>query len=137
MLHKNKYFQLFFPIFLMVATVTIFAGCATKQIKDPRQCCQRLSLHNDQMGKFTRYCKLALYIKQSTLKDKKVKDIAEQGVRICKFVLGVNSDQQLLTINEPNDDMQRVRNLIFEKDGGTFWRQTLPCDPDEYTCEEF
>ena len=89
------------------------------------------------MGKFTRYCKLALYIKQSTLKDKKVKDIAEQGVRICKFVLGVNSDQQLLTINEPNDDMQRVRNLIFEKDGGTFWRQTLPCDPDEYTCEEF
>ena len=93
MLHKNKYFQLFFPIFLMVATVTIFAGCASTEVKDPKQCCQRLSLHNQEMSKFTRYCKFALYIKQSGLKDKKVRDLAEQGVRICKFVLGVSSYQ--------------------------------------------
>ena len=36
MLHENKYFQLFFPIFLMVAMVTIFSGCASTQVKDPK-----------------------------------------------------------------------------------------------------
>ena len=137
MLHENKYFQLFFPIFLMVAMVTIFSGCASTQVKDPKECCSKLSLHNQEMGKFARYCKLALFIKRSSIKDKKVMDIAHQGVRICKFVLGVESDYQLQTINEANDSMYKVRSYILENDGSTFWRQTLPCDPDEYTCEEF
>ena len=68
------------------ALIIMFAtGCATTltKVEDPKECCHRLSLHNQEMGKFTRYCKLALYIKQSNLKDKKVMDIAEQGVRIC------------------------------------------------------
>ena len=137
MLHENKLFKLFFPIFLMICAVTIFTGCASTQVKDPKECCHKLSLHNEEMGKFVRYCKHALYVKQSDLKDAKVMDIAQQGVRICKFVLGVEDDQQLLSINEPSDDMYKVRTYIFENDGQGFWPATLPCDPNEFSCEEF
>ena len=113
-------------------------GCATTltKVEDPKECCHRLSLHNQEMGKFTRYCKLALYIKQSNLKDKKVMDIAEQGVRICKFVLGVDQDHQLMSVEEPNDEKAlKVRSYIYKKE--SFGLKTLPCDPAETFCEEF
>jgi len=120
-------------LMLMYAT-----GCATTftKVEDPKECCHRLSLHNQEMGKFTRYCKLALYIKQSNLKDKKVMDIAEQGVRICKFVLGVDQDHQLMSVEDPNDEEAlKVRSYIYKKE--SFWLKTLPCDPAETFCEEF
>ena len=113
-------------------------GCATTltKVEDPKECCHRLSLHNQEMGKFTRYCKLALYIKQSNLKDKKVMDIAEQGVRICKFVLGVDQDGRRISKKKPNDEKAlKVRSYIYEKE--SFWLKTLPCDPAETFCEEF
>ena len=67
MLHENKYFQLFFPIFLMVAMVTIFSGCASTQVKDPKECCSKLSLHNQEMGKFTFGGRRYLVIPTNTL----------------------------------------------------------------------
>ena len=114
------------------------SGCATTftKVEDPRECCKRLSLHNKEMAKFTRYCKVALFIKQSELKDKKVRDIAEQGVRICKYVLTVSNDHELMSLNEdPEKNPLKVRSYIYKKE--SFWMRELPCDPAETFCEEF
>lgn len=101
------------------------------------QCCKRLSLYEEEMDKFNRYCKVALFIHNSDLKDKKVKQIAQQGVRICKFVFKVETDQDLLSIRELNQGYHKVRHYIITNPSENGWRPVLDCDPIEPYCEEF
>ena len=50
-------------------------------------------------------------------------DIAQQGV-ICSLSWG-EDDQQLLSINEPSDDMYKVRTYVLENDGQGFNNSTV------------
>ena len=119
------------PIFLMTA-------CAHTVVPtDPKQCCQRLSLHQQEMEKFTRYCKVALFLHRGdTINDTKVKDLSARAVNVCKFVFGVQTEEQLLSVADLNEGYHKVRHYII-KPGDTFWRHSLPCDPAESACEEF
>jgi len=124
----------------LLVMLMLLAGCSMKFYKKPpedaRQCCQRLSLHNKEMERFDRYCRVALFIYNSDLKDKKTKQIAKEAVRVCKYVFRVQSDEELLSVGELEREYNKVRHYLI-KPGDTFWRQTLPCDPEEYSCEEF
>ena len=114
-------------------------GCKIAPIKHytSHECCQRLSLHNEEMEKFTRYCKVALFLHRGdTVNDKKVKEIAKRGVNVCKFVFGVQTEEQLLSVSDLNEGYHKVRHYIIKPDD-VFWRHSLPCDPGEPACEEF
>ena len=139
MLHHNKYFQFFFPIFLMIAAATIVAGCATTQPTDPRDCCNRLSLHTEQMTTFNRYCKVALFLSKSANKSvgKVVQKNATAAVKVCKFVFDVDTDAELIAAGD-EQEYHRVRSyIILNPSENGFWRESLPCDPAESACEEF
>ena len=128
-----------FIILGLLAMFAPLAGChhnLYKSSEDPRECCQRLSLHQKEMKRFDRYCRVALFIYNSDLKDKKAKGIAKEAVRVCKYVFRVQSDEELLSVGELEREYNKVRHYIV-KPKDTFWRETLPCDPAEYTCEEF
>ena len=115
----------------------MLTGCVHATVPDPKQCCQRLSLQAHEMEKFTRYCKVALFLhKGDTIKDKKVKDLSGRAVNVCKFVFGVTSEEQLLSISDLNEGYHKVRHYII-KPSDSFWRYSLPCDPAEAACEEF
>ncbi len=132
-------------IMASLALLLLFSGCnhgfylqghKIANANDPRECCQRLSLHQKEMKRFDRYCRVALFIYNSDLKDKKAKGIAKEAVRVCKYVFRVQSDEELLSVGELEREYNKVRHYITTpKD--TFWRESLPCDPAEYTCEEF
>ena len=121
----------------MMVILLSFGGCAHKTVSDPKQCCSRLSLHEQEMQTFTRYCKVALFLhKGNTINDKKVKDLAKRGVGVCKFVFGVNSEEQLLSVADLNEGYHKVRHYIIKPED-VFWRESLPCDPLQPSCEEF
>jgi len=113
------------------------AGCAHNVSVDTRECCQRLSLQTEEMSKFTRYCKVALFLSKSTVIDKKVKRAGADAVKVCKFVFNVESDQDLIAAGDLQE-YHRVRSyIILDPDKQGFWRETLDCDPAELSCEEF
>ena len=65
----------------------IMSACAHTVVPDPNKCCERVSLHNDEMDKFTRYCKVALFLHRGdTINDKKVKELSKRAVNVCMFV---------------------------------------------------
>ena len=123
--------------YIILSSLIIVAACAHTSVPDPKQCCQRLSLHNQEMEKFTRYCKVALFLHRgNAVPDKKVKELSARAVNVCKFVFGVQSEEQLLSVSDLNEGYHKVRHYII-KPGDSFWRHSLPCDPDEPSCEEF
>ena len=125
--------------YIILFGILLTTACAHTTVPDPKKCCQRLSLHNQEMGTFTRYCKVALFLHRSNVvPDKKVKQAASQAVNVCKFVFAVQSEDELLSVSDLNEGYHKVRYYITprtKKD--TFWRETLPCDPSEPSCEEF
>ena len=139
---KNIDIDLVALVFIILGLLAVFAplaGCShtpDQAANDARECRQRLSLHNKEMQKFDRYCRVALFIHNSDLKDVKVKQAAKEAVRICKYVFRVQTDEELLSVGELEREYNKVRHYII-KPGDNFWRETLPCDPAEYTCEEF
>ncbi len=125
--------------YIILTFIMTIAACAHTTESDPRECCQRLSFHNQEMKKFNRYCKVALFMHRSpALTDPKIKENVKTAVDICKFVFMTENEEELLSKVELNDDSApyKVRKYIIKPDGG-FWRQTLPCDPDQPACEEF
>ena len=115
----------------------LLTGCAHTTAPDPKKCCQRLSLHQQEMEKFTRYCKVALFLHRvNTINDKKVKDLSGRAGNVCKFVFGVQTEEQLLSVADLNEGYHKVRHYIIKPED-SFWRRSLPCDPAEATCEEF
>ena len=123
--------------YIIILLTGLTTSCVHTLVPDPKQCCQRLSLHQQEMEKFTRYCKVALFLHRgNTINDKKVKDLSGRAVNVCMFVFGVRTEEQLLSIADLNEGYHKVRHYII-KPGDSFWRHSLPCDPAESTCEEF
>jgi hypothetical protein len=123
----------------LISAFLFTSGCATAPPLDSRQCCERLSLHHEQMSTFNRYCKVALFLSKSSHKSvgKVVQKNATAAVKVCKFVYDVDTDDELVAAGD-EQEYYRVRSYIIKPDGtGTGWRQTLDCDPAEYACEEF
>ena len=127
-----------------ILLVLMFAsGCSMKLYKnspeDVRKCCERVSLHQKEMDKFARYCKVALFLANS----KNTKEVgtgvrkgARDAVNICKFVFDVTTDQDLLSAGD-QQDYYKVRSYIVKdpyNNGG--WHHPQ-CDPAEIHCEEF
>ena len=148
---KNKlkdvdFIAIVFIVLALIALLVPLAGCnhgfylqghKIAKANDPRQCCQRLSLHQKEMEKFTRYCKVALFLHRgNTINDKKVKELSHRAVNVCKFVFGVQTEEQLLSVSDLNEGYHKVRHYIIKPDD-VFWRHSLPCDPAEPACEEF
>ncbi len=141
---KNKlkdvdFIAVVFIVLALIALLVPLAGCKVAPIKHytSSECCQRLSLHNKEMEKFTRYCKVALFLHRGdTINDKKVKELSHRAVNVCKFVFGVQTEDQLLSVSDLNEGYHKVRHYII-KPGDTFWQQSLPCDPAQPACEEF
>lgn len=130
---------LVFILLALVALLAPLAGCKIAPVKHytSNECCQRLSLHNKEMEKFTRYCKVALFLHRGdTINDKKVKDLSKRAVNVCMFVFGVKTEEQLISVSDLNEGYHKVRHYIIKPED-SFWQQTLPCDPVQAACEEF
>jgi hypothetical protein len=125
---------------IAIITALIFtSGCATTPPLDSRQCCKRLSLQQEQMSTFNRYCKVALFLSKSSHKSvgKVVQKNASAAVKVCKFVFSVETDEELVTAGD-EQEYYRVRSYIITPDEHSRgWRKILDCDPAEYACEEF
>ena len=127
-------------IILTSLFLTAVGGCKIAPVKHytSHECCQRLSLHNKEMEKFTRYCKVALFLHRGdTVDDKKIKEIAQRGVNVCKFVFGVQTEEQLLSVSDLNEGYHKVRHYIIRNPTENGWLSPLDCDPLQPTCEEF
>ena len=121
----------------IILTSMLMTACAHTGAPDPKQCCERLSLHQQEMEKFTRYCKVALFLHRgNTINDKKVKELSKRAVNVCMFVFGAQSEEQLVSISDLNEGYHKVRHYIILPED-SFWRHSLPCDPAEAACEEF
>mgnify|MGYP003114578475 CR=1 FL=1 len=123
----------------IILTSLLMTACTHTSAPDPRNCCERLSFHNQEMKKFNRYCKVALFMHRSNaINDLKVKENVKNAVDICKFVMMVDNEEQLVSTVEINDKVPpyKVRKYIISPED-VFWRQSLPCDPEQPTCEEF
>ena len=127
-----------------VVLLLLFAsGCSMKFYKnspdDVRKCCERVNAHVEEMAKFNRYCKVAVFLANS--KNTKavgagVRKGAQDAVKVCKFVFGVETDQDLISAGD-QQEYYRVRSyIITEPDPNGFWIQPN-CDPAEIHCEEF
>jgi hypothetical protein len=125
-------------IFVLIMSAT--SGCThTKSAADVRNCCQRVSLHSEEMDKFGRYCKVALFLANSdNIKaiGKGVKEGAQSAVKICKFVFDVETDDELLSMSD-EQHYYKVRSYILNNPSEHGWRPILDCDPAEVHCEEF
>jgi hypothetical protein len=106
--------------------------------KDTRSCCERLSLHDKEMQKFTRYCKVAVFLNRSnSINDANIKKNVQTAVDVCKYVFRTDTETDLMTKVELNDmGFRKVRYYIIDSES-MFWSDVLPCDPEEFTCEEF
>ena len=90
------------------------------------------------MTQFNRYCKVALFLKKgkTNIIGKKVQENATQAVNICKFVFGVQTDDQLVEAGDLQE-YYRVRSYLIMDPSDTFWQRELDCDPAQLHCEEF
>lgn len=122
----------------LLTMLSLTAACAHTVPSDPEQCCERLSLHQQEMGKFNRYCKVALFLHRGKiLNDKKVKDFSKRAVNACMFVFGAETEEQLLSISDLNEGYHKVRHYIIWHEEDNFRQKSLPCDPAQAACEEF
>lgn len=127
-----------------ILLVLVFAsGCSMKFYKTPkdvRNCCDRVSAHAEEMEKFVRYCKVAVFLANSEntkAVGPGVKKGARQAVDVCKFVFRVETDEDLIAAGD-TQEYYKVRSYIIKNPSEEgFWRHSLPCDPAEPACEEF
>jgi hypothetical protein len=122
-----------------LALLLLGIGCSHSPTTKGDECCKKLSLHTEQMTTFNRYCKVALFLSQSKNKavGKVVQKNAAAAVKVCKYVFGVETDDELVEAGD-RQEYYRVRSyIILNPSENGFWRQTLPCDPDQTACEEF
>ena len=132
-------------VIALIATVAclglvFLAGCAHHPSPaDVRQCCDRVSAHTQEMEKFNRYCKVALFL--ATSKNLKavgagIRKGARDAVEVCKFVFNVETDDDLLAAADEQDYYKVRSYIIRDPDGNGGWFHPQ-CDPAEIHCEEF
>jgi hypothetical protein len=126
----------------LLLVLMFLSGCSMKLYKqspaDTRRCCERVSLLDKEMDKFNRYCKVAVFLaKSENNKDvgSGVKKAARQAVDVCKFVLNVPTDEELISTGDERD-YYRVRSYIIKDTEDPYWIR-MQCDPAEIHCEEF
>ena len=126
-----------------ILLVLMFAsGCSMKFYKespeDTRKCCERVNLHTEEMDKFGRYCKVAVFLSKSEnmAVGAGVKKGAQEAVRICKFVFQVETDKDLISASDAQH-YYKVRSYVVDNPIQKGWRMKLDCDPAEIYCEEF
>jgi hypothetical protein len=125
--------------YIILVFATLALGCTHVQTsEDVKKCCQRLSLHDKEMEKFNRYCKVAVFLSRSnTIDDANVMKNVKTAVDVCKFVFQTDSESDLMTQVELNDmGHRKVRYYIIDSET-MFWSDSLPCDPAQFACEEF
>ena len=121
------------------------SGCASTSVAPKKGCCERLDVRMKQMEKYSRLCKVLVFAEGINKFDKNKRDI-QQGIALCKFVFGADDKKDLLTIG-PDEDFYQARFYILDgtrgsekpakAEGQMDWMNPLPCDPDEFACEEF
>ena len=119
-------------------------GCASTP-PPKKGCCERLDVRMKQMEKYSRLCKVLVFAEGINKFEKHKKDI-QQGIALCKFVFGADDKKDLLTVG-PDEDFYQARFYILDGskghekpakvEGQMDWMNPLPCDPDEFACEEF
>ena len=128
---------------LACIALLLSGGCSLKFSKksaeDVRQCCDRVSAHTQEMEKFNRYCKVALFL--ATSKNLKavgagVRKGARDAVEVCKFVFNVETDDELVSAADEQDYYKVRSYIIRDPDGNGGWFHPQ-CDPAEIHCEEF
>ena len=126
----------------ILLVLMLVSGCSMKFYKTPkdvRQCCERVSAHTEEMEKFNRYCKVALFLANSENKKEVgsgVRKGARDAVNVCKFVFGVKTDDELVSAGD-KQEYYRVRSYVLpESDLRQGWIRPN-CDPAEIHCEEF
>tara|TARA_B100000900_G_scaffold394968_1_gene392911 strand:+ start:150 stop:587 length:438 start_codon:yes stop_codon:yes gene_type:complete len=143
---KINLFDVITPVGIVssVLLLLMFAsGCSMKFYKnspeDVRKCCERVNAHVEEMAKFNRYCKVAVFLANSEntkAVGAGVRKGARDAVKVCKFVFGVETDQELISAGD-QQEYYRVRSyIITEPDPNGFWIRPN-CDPAEIHCEEF
>ena len=133
----------------MIVTASLLMGCQTTPKLPNQTCCQRLDVRENEMTKFNRYCKVALFLSNSENRKEVgsgVSKAARDAVNICKFVFKVDTDVELVAAGDrqedyrasrPTEQHQVTKQLLFKEYSPNDWRQPLDCDPNEPTCEEF
>jgi len=101
----------------------------------PEDCCTRLDVRTKEMKVFDRYCTMLVFAGRKETDAKVTKDI-NRRLDLCKFVFGVETNQNLLSTLQEREQFHRVRYYRFSiEDGG--WNPPLDCYPEEVGCEEF
>ena len=127
---------------LLVLMIIFGSGCSMKFYKAPedvRKCCERVSLHQKEMDKFARYCKVALFFANSENTKEVgtgVRKGARDAVNVCKFVFDVTTDKDLLSAGD-HQDYYKVRSYIYKDPRNNGGWNPPQCDPAEIHCEEF
>lgn len=125
---------------IILTSIVLSYGCVhTQTPEDTRKCCQRVSMLDEEMEKFSRYCKLAIFLDRSKyVGDVKVKSGVRAAIDVCKFVFQTDSESDLLTMVELNNkEYNKVRHYIIDSlEDEPFWMR-VGCDPIEAECEEF
>jgi hypothetical protein len=121
----------------------VLAGCSMRlhrdSPKDVRKCCHRLSLQATEMQRFDRYCKVALFLANSTntkAVGSGVRKSARDAVNVCKFVFRVDTDEELVRAGD-EQDYYKVRSYVLPDPADNGGWMHPNCDPAEVHCEEF
>lgn len=125
--------------YIILSSLIFAFGCIHVQTpEDTKNCCQRVSLLDQEMKKFNRYCKVALFLSRSkTIDDPNIMKNVKTAIDVCKFVFRTESESDLMSQVELNDmGHRKVRYYIIDSET-MFWSESLPCDPAEFACEEF
>jgi hypothetical protein len=125
--------------YIILSSLIFAFGCTHVQTpEDTKNCCQRVSLLDQEMKKFNRYCKVALFLSRSkTIDDPNIMKNVKTAIDVCKFVFRTESESDLMSQVELNDmGHRKVRYYIIDSET-MFWSESLPCDPAEFACEEF
>ena len=140
----KKFSQIDIVTFLGVLAclaLVFLSGCAHQQSpSDVRKCCERVSFHTKEMDKFARYCKVALFLANSENTKEVgsgVRKGARDAVNICKFVFDVDTDKDLLSAGDDQQDYYKVRSYILPSPAQSGGWHPPQCDPAEIHCEEF
>ena len=143
MIEFNKTNITLIAIHIVCIIMVLASGCSMKLYKnspaDVRKCCDRVDAYAEEMEKFGRYCKVAVFLSNSEntkAVGAGVRKSARQAVEVCKFVFRVETDEDLISAGD-RQDYYKVRSyIITEPDPNGFWVHPQ-CDPAEIHCEEF
>jgi len=122
-------------VLAVLSLVFGLSGCA-HNAPAIENCCQRLDVRTKEMQEFNRFCKVLVFAVHRTDKNTKTYESIQNKLGVCRFVFGVENDNELLS-SGPDDAYYKVRQYIIPNPSENGWMMPLDCDPDQPSCEEF